>query len=364
MPDLMEFLQYPLLDNTVSAWLLALAAFLVTFTVLPLVRSHVVRRARSSAGTPHSVLVDLVLRLIPKTSRLFLWIVAIKAAETFLILPETAHRALTVLVLVVVWIQIGLWAMAAVGYLLERQQRRRGDQDTGFVSSLAVINFIAGLGIWVLVALLALDNLGVNITALVAGLGIGGIAIALAVQTILGDLLASLSITLDKPFTVGDNVVVDDCSGTVEHIGIKSTRIRSVNGEQIILANADLLKSRLRNFGRMAERRAVMLIGIPYDTPREKVARVAGIVEATIVAQPGVRFERCHFKDIGVHSLGFEAVFFALKPELDALLDAQHEINLRLLTAFAQNEIEFAYPTQKLLLVNGSSKAPRQDATA
>lgn len=364
MPDLIEFLKFPVLGNPVSAWLLALGAFLVTFTVLPLVRSYVARRARSSEGTPHSVVVELVLRLIPRTSRLFLWIVAVKAAETFLILPANAHRALTILVLVVVWIQIGLWAMAAVGYLLERQQRRRGDQDTGFISSLAVINFIAGLGIWALVALLALDNLGVNITALVAGLGIGGIAIALAVQTILGDLLASLSITLDKPFTVGDNIVVDDCSGKVEHIGIKSTRIRSINGEQIILSNADLLKSRLRNFGRMDERRGVLLVGITYDTPREKVQRVAGIVEAAIRAQPGVRFERCHFKDFGAYSLNFEAVFFALKPRLDALLDAQHEINLRLLEAFAAEAIEFAYPTQKLLLAKGNRGGAPQDPTA
>lgn len=359
MTDLQEFLRYPVLGNPLSAWALALAAFLITFTVLPLLRGYVAGRART--GAPHSMVVELILRLIPRTSRLFLWIVAVKAAETFLVLPPTAHRALTVLVLVVVWFQIGIWAMAAVAYLLERQQQRRGEQDTSFRSSLTVINFIAALGIWVLVALLALDNLGVNITALVAGLGIGGIAIALAVQTILGDLLASLSITLDKPFKVGDNIRVDNFSGNVEHIGIKSTRIRSVDGEQIILANADLLKSRLRNFGRMDERRGVMSIGITYETPRDKVAQVAGLIEAAIRAQPDVRFERCHFKEFGAYSLNFEAVFFALRPKLDALLDAQHEINLRLLTAFEQHGIEFAYPTQRMLLPGGSSS---QDATA
>jgi small-conductance mechanosensitive channel len=354
MRELNELLDLTILGNLIGDWALALLAFLVTFTVLPLIRSYVARRARGESGATHSVVVELILRLIPRTSRVFLWIVAIRVAETFLVLPPGVHRALTVLLLVVTWMQIGIWAMVTVSYLLDRQRRRRGEQDTGFVSSLAVINFMAGLAIWSLVALLALDNLGINITALVAGLGIGGIAIALAVQTILGDLLASLSITLDKPFAVGDNVVVDDCSGQVEHIGIKSTRIRSVNGEQIILANADLLKSRLRNFGRMEERRGVMSIGIAYETPREKVARVAGIIEAAIRSQAGVRFERCHFRDFGAYALNFEAVFFVLQPKLDALMEAQHGINLRLLEAFATHGIEFAYPTQKFLLAQAN----------
>ncbi len=366
MTDFTGLLHYRLLGNSISDWALALMAFLITFTVLPLIRSFVARRARGAAGTPHSVVVELILRLIPRTSRLFLWILAVKSAETFLTLPASVHQTLTVLVLVVVWFQIGLWAMATVNYLLDRQQRRRGEHDTGFASSLSVINFIAGLGVWSLAALLALDNLGVNITALVAGLGVGGIAIALAVQTILGDVLASLSITLDKPFAVGDNVVIDDCSGQVEHIGIKSTRIRSVDGEQIILSNADLLKSRLRNFGRMDERRGVMRIGIAYETPRAKVAQVAGIIEQVIRNQPGVRFERCHFKDFGAYALNFEAVFFVLKPKLGALMDAQHSINLGLLEAFESGGIEFAYPTQKLLFTPAGkdSSTGQQEATA
>jgi small-conductance mechanosensitive channel len=364
MTELTALLHYRLLGNSISEWTLAVLAFLITFTVLPLIRSFFARRARREAGITHSLVVELILRLIPRTSRLFLWILAVKSAETFLALPPAVHHALTVLVLVVVWFQIGLWAMAAVNYLLDRQGRRRGDHDTSFASSLGVINFIAGLGVWTLVALLALDNLGVNITALVAGLGVGGIAIALAVQTILGDLLASLSITLDKPFTVGDNVVVDDCSGQVEHIGIKSTRIRSVDGEQIILSNSDLLKSRLRNFGRMDERRGVMSIGITFETPRAKVAQVAGLIEQVIRSQSGVRFERCHLKDFGAYALNFEAVFFVLKPELNALMDAQHNINLGLLESFENSGIEFAYPTQKLLLTpTGKDRSTGQQET-
>jgi len=162
MSELTDLLQYRLFGNVISDWVLALIAFLVTFIVLPLVPGYLARKARHQVGETHSVPVELMLRLIPRTSRLFLWIVAIKAAEAFLHLPASVHRALTILVLVVVWLQTGLWAMAIVNYLLDRQRPRRGEHDTGFVSSLAVINFIAGLGI-------------------------GGIAIALAVQTILGE---------------------------------------------------------------------------------------------------------------------------------------------------------------------------------
>lgn len=350
MSEIMALLEYEALGNPLSAWLLALVAFLATFTLLPLLRGYVSRWADRHFSKARPVVFELALRLIARTSRLFIWIVAIKAGESFLELPPTVHRGLTVLVVVGAWIQVALWGMAAIAFFLERQQRVRGATDTAFASSLAVINFVAGLAVWGLVALLALDNLGINITALVAGLGIGGIAIALAVQTILSDLLASLSITLDKPFAIGDSITVGEFTGNVEHIGIKSTRLRSVSGEQIIMANADLLKSRVRNFGRMGERRAVITIGIRYETPHVKVAQVAELIAAAIRAQPGVRFERCHFKEFGPHGLVFEAVLFALQPSMDALMDAMHDINLRLLGTFADQNIELAYPTQRILV--------------
>ena len=174
---------------------------------------------------------------------------------------------------------------------------------------------------------------------------VGGIAIALAVQNVLGDLLASLSIALDKPFKVGDFLVIGEEKGTVEHIGIKSTRLRSLNGEQIVMSNADLLGSRVRNFGLLYERRVVYKLGIVYETPREKIKAVAGIIERAIRAQDKTRFDRSHFVSFGDFALNYEAVFHVLDPDYGLSMDIQQAINLQIHEEFEKLGIEFAYPT-------------------
>jgi len=356
MEDLTAILEHVILGNTLREWGLAALAFAFTFVVVPAVRGIAARRQRARTaeyarlGKPMPAGIHFVARLVASTSRLFLLTLALWFATRLLTLPAKLDHASTLVIVLTFWLQVAIWGVAAARVSLDRQLHKGGPADAARAGSFEVLLFVTSVAIYSFALLLALDNLGVQIKPLLAGLGIGGIAIALAVQTILGDLLASLSITLDKPFTVGDNVVVDDCSGRVEHIGIKSTRIRSVRGEQIILSNADLLRSRLRNFGRMDERRGLMTIGIAYETPREKIERTAAIIESVIRAQPGVRFERCHFKELGAYSLNFEAVYFVLQPKLDALMEAQHNINLGLLSAFESNGIEFAYPTQKLLM--------------
>ncbi|HPK54642.1 MAG TPA: mechanosensitive ion channel family protein, partial [Smithellaceae bacterium] len=198
--------------------------------------------------------------------------------------------------------------------------------------------------------LLVLDNLGVNITGLVAGLGIGGIAVALAVQNILGDLLASLSIVLDKPFVIGDSIVVDSFSGTVEHIGLKTTRIRSISGEQLVFSNNDLLKSRIQNYKRMQERRVVFGFGVTYQTPLEKLPLINRIIREIIAAQPNSRFERVHFKEYGDSALNYEVVYFVMTPEYGIFMDVQETINLEIFRRFQEEGIEFAYPTRTVLI--------------
>lgn len=356
MNDIHELASVRLLDNSLRDWLFAAMAFGITFTVLPLIKSYLSRLARSVSATHKLVAVELLLRLLAHTSRLFVLVAALNLAERFLTFDSYVHRLLGTLIIIGVWYQIGRWAMVAIDFSIERQQTRRGEQDAGFASSLTVLKFIARAIIWSLAFLLALDNLGVNITTLVAGLGVGGIAVALAVQTILGDLLASLSITLDKPFAVGDSLAIGDAQGRVEHIGIKSTRLRSVTGEQIILANADILKSRVRNYGRMQERRSTLNIGVTYETPRLKLERIVAIVEAAIRAEPDVRLERCHFKEFGPSSLNFEAVFFVLNPDYTLMMNAQQAISFRILESFEKEGIEFAYPTQRVLVEELNAK--------
>jgi small-conductance mechanosensitive channel len=198
--------------------------------------------------------------------------------------------------------------------------------------------------------MLVLENLGVDISALVAGLGIGGIAVALAVQSILGDLLASLSILLDKPFVIGDYLSVDDLGGTVESIGLNSTRLTSLTGEQLVFSNKDLLQSRIRNFGRMEERRVLFRIGVVYGTPPEVVEKIPGMLRSAIESHELTRFERSHFKEFGDSALIFETVYFMTVPDYGTYMDVQQAVNLDMLRRFAAQGIEFAYPTQHLYL--------------
>jgi small-conductance mechanosensitive channel len=214
------------------------------------------------------------------------------------------------------------------------------------------------LVIWAGVVLFALDNLGVDITALVAGLGIGGVAIALALQNVLGDLFASLAIVLDKPFVLGDFVRVDDMVGTVEHVGLKTTRIRALSGEQLVFANNDILGSRLQNFGRMFERRIVFTVGVTYQTPRASLEKIPGIIQDAIEAQDDVRFDRSHLSAYGDFSINFESVWFVLSPDFATYMDRQQAIYFAIHEAFEHAAIEFAYPTQTLFLERGATHEP------
>lgn len=233
---------------------------------------------------------------------------------------------------------------------LERATQARRAEDPGSVAALNVMSWVARLALWSVVVLLVLDNLGINITAAVAGLGIGGVAVALAVQNILGDLFASLSIVLDKPFVVGDFLAIDDYLGSVEHVGLKTTRLRSLSGEQLVMSNTDLLKSRLRNYGRMDERRVAFTLGVTYRTPREKLKKIPRMIEAAVKAQENTRFDRSHFKAYGDFSLNFETVYYVLDQDYNLYMDIQQEINFAIHEAFEAEGIEFAYPTQTLFL--------------
>lgn len=344
MVPMSEILEQTWLGNSLRAWLAALVAFLVIFTVLPLARSFVLsRRSKLEALGRGAAGVELALLLIGRTSQLFLWVVAVYFAGRFLDSPPRVEQASKLLIVLVVWFQAALWGVTAVRFALERQQHKaEAAGDAGFRGSIGIVMFVANLVIFSVAILLALDNLGVNITALVAGLGVGGIAIALAVQTILGDLLASLSITLDKPFMVGDFLRIDDIEGRVEKIGVKSTRLRSVSGEQVVVANADLLKSRIRNLGRMAEQRALFTIAISYETPPEKVDGVTALIRDAIAAVPEARFEFCVLKALSESALVFEVCYFVPEPGGGRYLRATDAVNRRIHAALADAGVAFA----------------------
>ncbi|MGH8130464.1 MAG: mechanosensitive ion channel family protein [Steroidobacteraceae bacterium] len=346
MDELRDLVALVYFGNTLRDWAIAIGLFVLWLTVLPLLRAGIARRLKElHPGHRSEPALKIALMLLRATTRLFLVAVAAWLSLRWLKMPPNVDRAAQVAILVILWLQIGLWATKLVGHLID--QRPGHDPSAAGAASLNILRFLGIAGVWIVALLMLLANLGVEIMPLVAGLGIGGIAIALAVQNVLGDLLASLSIALDKPFKVGDFLVVGEEKGTVEFIGIKSTRLRSLSGEQIVLSNGDLLKSRVRNYKLLFERRISFTIGIVYETQRELIRQVPGMIEEAIRAQSKTRVDRVHFASFGDFALIFEAVYFVLDPEYSTYMNIQQAINLRLLDEFAKRGIEFAYPTSK-----------------
>ncbi len=359
--ELRDLAQTVYYGNTLAAWVKAALTFALWFTVLPLLRAFIVRRLRKRTVAHPIAFLLLVRTLIDSTTRIFMIAVATYLALRWLKTPPRVDRFMDTAILVVVWWQIGHWLSAIVRHAIDT---RRGHDVAGSdgEASLNILRFVGVMVAWLVAFLMLLTNLGIKIGPLVAGLGIGGIAIALAVQNLLGDLFASLSIALDKPFRVGDALVVGDEKGTVEFIGIKSTRLRSNSGEQIVISNGDLLKSRVRNYTQLSERRAELKLKVAYETPRHLIGEVPGIIEAAVKAQKGARFERAHFTRYGDYALEFEATYVVESSEYLAFLDAQQAINLRLLDEFARRGVMLAYPTTRSLSV--TVPAPSGEAAA
>ena len=344
----MQVLKTIFYSNPVWMWLLAVAIIAFVWFVLRVVMRRLVRRLRVLAAKTPGRFDDLLIELLAKTRFLFILVVAFYAGSLILVLPDVAERALRTLFILALLIQAGYWGDGVITFWIRRTARRKLEEDAATATSLTALGFVAKVVIWAIVVLLALDNFGIDITALIAGLGIGGIAIALAVQNILGDLFASLSIIVDKPFVIGDFIIVGDLMGTVERIGLKTTRVRSLSGEQIIFSNSDLLSSRVRNYKRMYERRVVFSFGVTYQTSPDVLEKIPETVQKIIEEQPDVRFDRCHFRSFGDFALDFETVYYVLLADYNVYMDRQQAINLGIARAFAERGIEFAYPTQTL----------------
>jgi small-conductance mechanosensitive channel len=350
MPDFDDFLSQPIFSNSWTTWVVAFVVAAAAFAGLLGVRRIIRRYHRRFEESGYAPLVVIPLHVLGRTALPFFAVLALFTGMQVLTFGSATARVIASAITIASFWQAGIWAVATASAWFEHKRRRSHVGDRAALGSLGIIGFIVNGAIWAFVVLLTLDNLGIDITALVAGLGIGGIAVALAVQNIFGDLFASLSITLDRPFVVGDFLIVGDVLGTVETIGIKSTRLRSLSGEQIVMPNADLLGSRVRNYGRMLERRVVFATSVTYETPLEKLERIPKLIREIIEAQADARFDRSHFAKHGAASLDFETVYYVLSPDYNRYMDLQQAINLRLHRQFASLGIEFAYPTQKLFL--------------
>lgn len=339
------------LGNTLALWGGSLALALLAFGGLILLRRVLAGRIAAWARQTATEWDDILADAIRVTHSLTLLSVSVYAASRLLQLPDVAERGLDRLLFIALMLQVGRWGSALIQARMATRTVRSAREGNGASTThLGILAFVMRTALWVVVLLAMLNNLGFDITALIASLGIGGVAVALAVQNILGDLFASLSIALDKPFLVGDFIVVDNLMGTVKHVGLKTTRIQSLSGEELIVANNDLLKSRIRNFKHMDERRVVFSFGLTYNTAPEVLEALPEQLRAIITGIEQTRFDRAHFKSFGAYSLDFEVVYYVTSADFNLHMDIQQAINLALMRHLRALGVEFAFPTQSIQL--------------
>lgn len=337
--------------NSIREWLTAAITAAVVFVVALLLRRVLTKRLGALASRTVNHVDDMVVELIAGTRAWVLAVAAILAGASQLVLPAGVESVLGPFgKLVFLW-QTALWGAAAIAFWVKHySMHRTASNDRTSVTMISAIGVAAKVLLWTLVLLAALQSVfRIQVTTLITTLGVGGIAIALAVQNILGDVLAALSIVFDKPFDVGDTIGVDSITGVVEHIGLKTTRVRSIGGEQIVIGNADLLKSRLHNYRRMYQRRVAFSLDVPFDTPPDVLERLPGIVGEIVTSRSPVRFDRSHVASFGDSSIRIETVYYVLDPDYTKYMDIQQAINLDVLRRFAAEKVQFALPTQAVL---------------
>src|SRR5215212_169704 len=349
LSDFVRALDWEFYDNPLRAWLTALAVLVGGVAALLLLKQVVVKRLERFAKHTATSLDDLAVDILQRTRVYFIVLVALRAAALTLTLPESVQRGIYLATIVAVCLQAVRWGNGVINFWVERYTTQKAGTDAATVTTVTALGYLGRILLWAFILLVALDNFGYDVTALITGLGITGIAVALAVQNILGDILASLSIVIDKPFVVGDYIVVDQYQGTVENVGLKTTRVRSLSGEQIIFSNGDLLKARIRNFKRLVERRASFVTGVNYGTPPDLVGRIPAMLREIVSAQPHVRFERSHFRGYGESALECETVYFMLTDDYNKYMDTQQTINLGILRRFEAEGIDFAFPTRTII---------------
>ena len=349
MQALLDAMDSQFLGNTVREYLTSAGVFVGVLFVLPIARAIILRRLKAfserTANDLDDLLHDLLRRVVGPVVYLF---TALYFGTLFLTLPESLGLLVQSLLVIVLAIKVAQVLQRLAAYGIRKWTEQTAKEDPASAAMLKNVTWVVQLMIWAATVLFIFDNLGINITAFVASLGIGGVAVALAAQSVLGDAFSSFAIFLDKPFQVGDFIIVGDLLGTVEQVGFKTTRIRSLGGEQLIFSNSDLTSSRIKNYKRMRERRIVFSIGVVYQTPVEQVKAISPMIKRVVEEHEYARFDRAHFKSFGDFALIYEVVFYVLRPDYNTYMDVQQSINVRLIEEFQKAGIEFAYPTQQL----------------
>lgn len=338
------FLTYQIAGITLEDYMLAGIAFVASFLMLCFFKMVVIRRLKRFAERTRTKADDVAVRVLNGVGWPLYIIISLAIGLKFVPLPAAASKALSYALFIVITfyaVRI-LHRIIDAGTRLAIERRKWEGEAEGDTAVIDLLGKLLKAALWVVAVVLILGNLGYNVSALVAGLGIGGIAIAFALQNILRDIFASVSIYLDKPFHVGDSIQIGTDVGTVKQIGIKSTRLETLDGDELIISNKDLTDSRVHNYKRMEKRRAQFTIGVTYHTPIRKLERIPGIITGIIAKVKNAEVDRVHLKQLGETSLVFEVVYHVKNADYNDYMNIRQAINLAILKAFQKEKIEFA----------------------
>ncbi len=351
-----DFLSRVIGGNTVSDYLVSLLILVlgcaaVRFLGHPLFNRLLRLTRRTKTHTDDHFAVSIKKFLFPAAYTAIFYLAVIRlslgvnVARLFVLAVIAAETALGA----------GFLSSSAVYVFKRYWGKKMPGTDNPF--GLKVIAASLRILIWGIALILFLDNMGFKVNTMIAGLGVGGIAIAFAAQSILADIFCFFTIFFDRPFEIGDFIIAGDKSGTVENIGVKTTRLRALSGEQLVFSNADLTGSRIQNFKTMEKRRVLFTLGVTYDTTHDKLALIPEIIKSVVGEVPDTLFGRAHFTAYGAYSLNFEIVYFVLSGDYDQYMDVNHQINLRIKEEFNARGIEFAYPTSTVLMPRSGAAA-------
>lgn len=359
----MEILERVYFHNTVLDYLIALAIILVGLTFVRVLRNSILGRLKKWSARTSATGDDFVLTSIERFGIPALYYFIIYAGLNYLTLTEKTANVLAIATsLVVTFFLIRL--LSSTIMMLLRSHIRKQEHGQEKLNQLGGLMIIINIVVWMVGLVFLIDNLGYDVTTIIAGLGIGGIAIALAAQNILGDLFNYFVIFFDRPFEVGDFIIVDDKLGSIEYIGLKTTRVRSLSGEELIIGNANLTSSRIHNYKRMNRRRVVFTIDVVYGTSLERMKEISALLRTIVERQQRITFDRAHFAAYKEWSLRFEVVYYVLSPDYNVYMDIHQQINFEIYEEFKKRDIEFALPFQYVFLKNNEGLVPQQNTEA
>lgn len=343
-----DFLALTVYGNTVGRILYAAALFAGAFVALKIFQLVVLLKLKQMAERTQTEWDDEIIEIVRTIRPHVYTLIALYAALRFLFLPAAGNRLINVLFLILITWEAVQIVQRLIGFAITRQLAKTDEEKRKHAPVIRNINFLVKLALWAMALLLILQNLGIDVTSLIAGLGIGGLAIALAAQNILGDLFSSFSIYFDKPFEIDDFIQIGDDSGTVKAVGLKTTRVETLQGEELVVSNKELTSTRIRNFGKMKRRRVVVTLGLEYDTPNERMRKVADWLRHVVDEAPHAEFDRAHFKEFSSSSLDVELVYYVTSADYAVHMDTLQSVNMGIKEKFEAEGVGMAYPTQTL----------------